>query len=82
VGANKTILWIKNVPMYTMHTNEKIEQFINMHISCDVSLLRNALQNAQQHQHTRTCKKKTKLFVDFIIHYFFCVKQIFLNHFK
>jgi len=43
------LLWIKNVPMYKMHTNEKIEQFINMHISCDVSLLPNPLQNAQQH---------------------------------
>jgi hypothetical protein len=29
-----------------------------MYISCDVSLLPNPLQNAQQHQHTRTCKKK------------------------
>jgi hypothetical protein len=25
----------------------------------DVSLLPNPLQNAQQHQHTRTCKKKS-----------------------
>ncbi|CAM6067644.1 unnamed protein product [Sphagnum tenellum] len=29
-----------------------------MYISCDVSLLPNLLQNAQEHQHTFTCKKK------------------------
>jgi hypothetical protein len=52
------LLWIKNAPMYGVHINEKIEQFINMYISCDVSLLSNSLQNAQQHQHTCTCKKK------------------------
>jgi len=52
-------LWIKNAPMYGMHTNEKIEMFVDMYISCDVSLLPNSLQNAQQHQHTCTCKKKT-----------------------
>jgi hypothetical protein len=46
---NHGLLWIKNVPMYRMHTNEEIEQFINMHISYDVSLLPNPLQNAQQH---------------------------------
>jgi len=45
--------------MYGMHTNEKIEMFVDMYISCDVSLLPNSLQNAQQHQHTCTCKKKT-----------------------
>jgi hypothetical protein len=38
--------------MYGVHTNEKIEQFIDMYISYDVSLLSNPLQNAQQHQHT------------------------------
>ncbi len=43
--------------MYGVHTNEKIEWFVDMYISCDVSLLPNPLQNAQ-HQHTRTCKKK------------------------
>ncbi len=41
-----------------MHTNEKIEQFGNMYISYDVSLLPNPLQNAQQYQHTRTCMQK------------------------
>jgi hypothetical protein len=34
--------------MYGMHTNEKFEQSVNMYISCDVSLLPNPLQNAQQ----------------------------------
>jgi hypothetical protein len=69
-------LWIKGVPMYEMHTNEKVERFLNMYISCDVLLLLNPLQNAQQHQHTCTCKKKTT-FVDFIILYLPCVKQNF-----
>jgi hypothetical protein len=52
------LLWIKNAPMYGMHINEKIEKFVDMYISYDVSLLPNPLQNAQQHQHTCTCKKK------------------------
>jgi hypothetical protein len=38
-----------------MHTNEKIEHFVDMYISCDVSLLPNPLQNAQPHQHMCTC---------------------------
>jgi hypothetical protein len=67
-------LWIKNAPMYGVNTNEKIEQFVNMYISYDVSLLPNPLQNAQ-HQHTCTCSKKTMLFVDFIIHSFLCMEQ-------
>ncbi len=41
------LLSIKNSPMYGVLTNEKIEQFINMYISYDVSLLSNPLQNAQ-----------------------------------
>jgi len=52
------LLWIKNAPMYGVHTNEEIEQFIYMYISCDVSLLLNPLQNAQQYQYTCTCKRK------------------------
>jgi hypothetical protein len=43
------LLWIKNALMYGMHTNEKIENFVDMCISCDVLLLPNPLQNAQQH---------------------------------
>jgi hypothetical protein len=54
--------------MYGVHTNEKIEWFVDMYISCDVSLLLNPLQNTQQHQHTHTCVKKTMLFVNFITH--------------
>jgi len=38
--------------MYEVHTNEKIEQSVDMFLFvCDVSLLSNPLQNAQQHQH-------------------------------
>jgi hypothetical protein len=56
--------------MYGMHTNEEIEKFVDMYISYDVSLLPNLLQNARQHQHTTTCKKKPMFLVDFIIHCF------------
>jgi hypothetical protein len=35
-----------------------------MYISCDVSILRNPLQNAQ-HQHTHTCKKKNHVVYKF-----------------
>jgi hypothetical protein len=42
-----------------VHTNKKIEWFVNMYISYDASLLPNLLQNAQKHQHTHiTCKMK------------------------
>jgi hypothetical protein len=61
--------------MYGMHTNEEIEKFVDMYISYDVSLLPNLLQNARQHQHTTTCKKKPMFLVDFIIHCFLLVKQ-------
>jgi len=54
--------------MYVIHTNEKIERFVNMYISYDLSLLPNPLQNSQQHQHTHTCKKKPMLFI-YIFHY-------------
>jgi hypothetical protein len=40
-------LWIKDAPMCGVHTNEEIEHFVNMCIFCDVSLLPNPLQNAQ-----------------------------------
>jgi hypothetical protein len=50
------LLWVKNVPMYGMQTNEKIEHFVDMYIFCDVSL-QNPLQSAQ-HQHTPSCIKK------------------------
>jgi len=46
---NHELLWIKNAPMSGMHINEKIEKFVDVYISCDVSLLPNPLQNAQQH---------------------------------
>jgi len=61
------LLWIKNAPMYGMHTNEEIEKFVDLYIFCDVSLLPNLLQNARQHQHTNTCKNKTHVFG--IFHY-------------
>jgi len=57
-----------------VHTNEKIEQFVDMYIFCDVSLLPNPLQNAQEHQHTCTCKKKTMLFVDLML----CIEKNYL----
>jgi hypothetical protein len=47
--------------MYGVHTNEKIEKFVNMYIFCDISLLPNPLQNAQQ-PNTRTCRKKNHVF--------------------
>jgi hypothetical protein len=55
---NHELLWIKDAPMYGMNTNEKVEQFIDLYISCDVSLLLNSLQNVQQHQHTHTSREK------------------------
>jgi hypothetical protein len=52
---NDGLLQIKNAPIYGVHKNEEIEQFVNMYISCDVSLLPNSLHNAQKHQHMHTC---------------------------
>jgi len=51
--------------MYGIHTNVKIEHFVNIYISCDVSILLNPLQNAQQYQHTRTCKKNNHVVCKF-----------------
>jgi hypothetical protein len=68
--------------MYGKHTNEEVEWFLNMYIACDVSLLLNPLQNAQQRQHTYTCMKKTMLFIDFIVESLPSMKQIFKNHIK
>jgi hypothetical protein len=54
------LIWIKNAPIYGINTNVEIEAFIDRYISSDVSLLPTKLQNAQQHQHSRTCRKKNK----------------------
>jgi hypothetical protein len=51
-------LWNKDAPIYGINTNEKIKKIVDKCISCDVSLLPIILQNAQHHQHIRTCKKK------------------------
>ncbi len=45
------LLWIKCTYVWNAH-KWKIEKFVDMYISYDVSLLPNPLQNAQQHQHT------------------------------
>jgi len=59
-----------------VHTNEEIEQFGDMYISCNVSLLPNPLPNAQQHQHMYVhVKRKIMLFVKFITHCLLCLKQ-------
>jgi hypothetical protein len=55
------LLWIKDAPMYKVHTNEKFKEVVNMYISCQVLLLPNLLQNAQQHQDTPTCKKNNNV---------------------
>jgi len=55
------LLWIKDAPIYVINTNEKIEIFIYKCISCDILLLSITLQNAQQHQHIQTCKKKNRV---------------------
>jgi len=52
------LLWIKDAPIYGINTNEEIENCVDKYISCDVSLLPITLQNAQQYQHTQTCKEK------------------------
>jgi hypothetical protein len=61
--------------MYGVHTNEEIEQFVNMYISYDVSLLPNSRQNAQQHQHTCTCKKTNHVVYKFHYRLLHGVKQ-------
>jgi hypothetical protein len=59
------LLCIKDAPIYGINTNEYVENFINKYISCHVSLLPITLQNAQQHQHIRTCKKKNHVVCEF-----------------
>jgi hypothetical protein len=62
------MLWIKDAPVNDVNTNEKIENFVNKYISCDVSLL-----PITQPQHIQTCKEKIMLFIKSII------KCIYLN---
>jgi len=62
------MLSIINEPIYEVNTNEKIENFVSKYISCDVSLLPIALQNAQP-RHIQTCKEKIMLFINSIINY-------------
>jgi hypothetical protein len=66
-----------------VHTNEEIEQFVDMYISCNVCLLPNPLPNAQQHRlmyvHVR---RKIMLFVNFITHCLPCLKQKTYNLLK
>ncbi len=69
------LLWIKDAPIYVINTNEKIEIFIYKCISCDILLLLITLQNAEQHQHIQTCKKKIVLYVDSIVPYLPWIKQ-------
>jgi hypothetical protein len=53
------LLWIKDAPIYgIILKNEEIENFVDMYIGCDVSLLPITLQNAQ-HQHIKKCFKKS-----------------------
>jgi hypothetical protein len=44
--------------MELIQMNKLIKLFVDKYISCNLSLLPITLQNAQQHQHTQTCKKK------------------------
>jgi hypothetical protein len=59
------LLWMKDAPIHGINTNEKIFFFVNKYISCNVSLLPITLQNAQQHQHTWTYKKKSHVICRF-----------------
>jgi hypothetical protein len=61
--------------MYRVHTNEEIEKFVNMYIFCDISLVSNPLQNAQQHNTLVHVRKKIMFFVEIITHCLLCVKQ-------
>jgi len=63
------LLWIKNAPIYGINTIEEIKIFVDKYISCNVSLLPITLQNAQQHEHTSTFKKKIMLSINSVIPY-------------
>jgi hypothetical protein len=52
------ILWIQNVILYKVKSNEEIETFVYKHIFVIKSLLSLALQETQCHRHFWTCRKK------------------------
>lgn len=52
------VIWVKNAPQFRNNSNKEIESFVDKYISSDKSLLPVALQEAQTHKHSRTCKKK------------------------
>jgi hypothetical protein len=71
VNMNMTIYGLKMYPNMEFIHMKKLRNYI----SCDVSLLPITLQNAQQHQHNWTRKKKIMLFLYSIIRYLPWVQQ-------
>jgi hypothetical protein len=61
MGVNMTMVFYRLKMHLCMECTQmkKLNKFVNMYTSCVVSLLPNPLQNAQQHWHLGTCKKKT-----------------------
>jgi hypothetical protein len=57
------LLWIKDAQIHGINTNLKKNIFVNKYIACNVSLLPITLQNAQQHQHTWTYKRKKSCYL-------------------
>ena len=53
-------IWIKNAPMFRVNCTKEIERFVDKYITTDKTLLPEALQEAQTHKHSRTCRKKSQ----------------------
>ena len=44
--------------MFRVNSTKEIERFVDKYITTDKTLLPEALQEAQTHKHSRTCRKK------------------------
>ena len=52
------LIWIKNAPVFKLNSRQEIKEFVDQYITTDKTLLPQALQEAQTHKHSRTCRKK------------------------
>jgi len=63
------LLWVANAPnLHGLDSNKIMEFFADKYITCDNDKLTPNFHEAQRHHHTKTCRKKIKLFVISIFH--------------
>jgi hypothetical protein len=54
------LLWVANAPIYSLDSNNAIENFMDKYISCVNNKLTPNLREAQTNCHKKTCRKKNQ----------------------